>query len=76
MGDSQTNENNVQFRDSITIKRRSLNTQFEKDKYQEIGYSEMNKKSIIALAILLAVAYGINMSMAGVAVPGCVEGVP
>lgn len=36
----------------------------------------MNKKSIIALAILLAVAYGINMSMAGVAIPGCADGIP
>jgi len=37
---------------------------------------KMNKRSIIALAILLAVAYGINMSMAGVAIPGCADGVP
>ncbi len=36
----------------------------------------MNKKIIVSLALLLVIAYGINMATAGVSIPGCSEGQP
>ncbi len=37
---------------------------------------EINKKVIVALAILLTVSYGLSMAAAGVSIPGCGEGSP
>ena len=37
---------------------------------------EINKKVIVALAILLTVSYGLSMAAAGVSIPGCSEGSP
>jgi hypothetical protein len=37
---------------------------------------DINKKAIIALALLLVIAYGLSMATAGVSTPGCTESGP
>jgi len=37
---------------------------------------QLNKKVMVALAMLLTVSYGLSMAAAGVSVPGCGEGLP
>lgn len=37
---------------------------------------DLNKKVMVALAILLTVSYGLSMAAAGVSGPGCGEGAP
>ncbi len=37
---------------------------------------DLNKKTIVALAILMTIAYGLSMATAGVSIPGCSEGQP
>jgi len=37
---------------------------------------EINKKVMVALALLLTVSYGLTMAAAGVSIPGCGEGLP
>ena len=37
---------------------------------------ELNRKVMVALAILLTVSYGLSMAAAGVSIPGCGEGLP
>jgi hypothetical protein len=37
---------------------------------------DINKKAIVALSLLLVVAYGLSMATAGVSTPGCGEGGP
>ncbi len=37
---------------------------------------DLNKKVMVALAILLTVSYGLSMAAAGVSEPGCGEGSP
>jgi len=37
---------------------------------------ELNKKVMVALAILLTVSYGLSMAAAGVSGPGCGESTP
>lgn len=37
---------------------------------------ELNKKVMVALAILLTVSYGLSMAAAGVSIPGCAESGP
>jgi hypothetical protein len=36
----------------------------------------INKKAIVALSLLLVVAYGLSMATAGVSTPGCTESGP
>jgi hypothetical protein len=36
----------------------------------------INKKAIVALTLLLVVAYGLSMATAGVSMPGCTEAGP
>jgi len=35
-----------------------------------------NKRTIVALAILLTLSYGLSLATAGVSIPGCGEGSP
>jgi hypothetical protein len=37
---------------------------------------QLNKKVMVALAILLTLSYGLSMAAAGVSIPGCGEGSP
>ena len=37
---------------------------------------QLNKKVLVALAILLTLSYGLSMAAAGVSIPGCGEGSP
>jgi hypothetical protein len=37
---------------------------------------QINKKLIVALAILVTLAYGLSLASAGVSIPGCGEGFP
>jgi len=37
---------------------------------------ELNKKILVALAILLTVSYGLTLAASGVSIPGCGEGAP
>jgi len=37
---------------------------------------ELNKKALVALAILFTVLYGLTLAASGVNIPGCGEGVP
>jgi hypothetical protein len=37
---------------------------------------DLNKKILVALAVLLTVSYGLSMAAAGVSIPGCGEGSP
>lgn len=37
---------------------------------------QLNKKVLVALAILLTLSYGLSMASMGVSIPGCGEGSP
>lgn len=37
---------------------------------------QLNKRVLVALAILLTLSYGLSMAAAGVSIPGCGEGSP
>lgn len=37
---------------------------------------DLNKKILVALAVLLTISYGLSMAAAGVSIPGCGEGTP
>jgi len=37
---------------------------------------ELNKRVLVALAVLLTLSYGLSMAAAGVSIPGCGEGSP
>ena len=37
---------------------------------------KLNKRVLVALAILLTLSYGLSMAAAGVSIPGCGEGSP
>jgi hypothetical protein len=37
---------------------------------------ELNKKILVALAILLTVLYGLTLAASGVSIPGCGESAP
>ncbi len=37
---------------------------------------KLNKRVLVALAILLTLSYGLSMTAAGVSIPGCGEGSP
>ncbi len=36
----------------------------------------VHKKTIVALAVMLTLAYGLSLASAGVSIPGCGEGSP
>jgi hypothetical protein len=37
---------------------------------------DLNKRVLVALAVLLTLSYGLSMAAAGVSIPGCGEGSP
>ncbi len=37
---------------------------------------DLNKKILVALAVLLTISYGLSMAAAGVSIPGCGESTP
>jgi hypothetical protein len=37
---------------------------------------QLNKRVLVALAILITLSYGLSMAAAGVSIPGCGEGSP
>ena len=37
---------------------------------------EFKRKTIVALAVMLTLAYGLSLASAGVSIPGCGEGSP
>ena len=37
---------------------------------------KFQKKTIVALAVMLTLAYGLSLASAGVSIPGCGEGAP